>query len=111
MKNINYLALGAWALLALMVLFAVLSYGSKQYQKGYSKGTEEVQRQHQEALAKQQAAINKASQDYEKQKAENEVKQDERQTQVTKIVKVPVYTNVCLDASGVRIINEAIISR
>jgi ABC-type transport system involved in cytochrome bd biosynthesis fused ATPase/permease subunit len=111
MKNINYLALGVWALLALMVLFAVLSYGSKQYQKGYSKGTEEVQRQYQEALAKQQEAINKASQDYEKQKAENEVKQDERQTQVTKIVKVPVYTNVCLDASGVRIINEAISSR
>jgi hypothetical protein len=111
MKNINYLALGAWALLALMVLFAVLSYGSKQYQKGYSKGTEEVQRQYQEALAKQQAAINKASQDYEKQKAENEVKQDERQAQVTKIVKVPVYTNVCLDASGVRIINAAISSR
>jgi hypothetical protein len=111
MKNINYLALGAWALLALMVLFAVLSYGSKQYQKGYSKGTEEIRHQYQEALAKQQAAINKASQDYEKQKAENEVKQDERQTQVTKIVKVPVYTNVCLDASGVRIINEAISSR
>jgi uncharacterized protein HemX len=111
MKNINYLALGAWALLALIVLFAVLSYGSKQYQKGYSKGTEEVQRQYQEALAKQQEAINKASQDYEKQKAENEVKQDERQAQVTKIVKVPVYTNVCLDASGVRIINEAISSR
>jgi hypothetical protein len=111
MKNINYLSLGAWALLALMVLFAVLSYGSKQYQKGYSKGTEEIRHQYQEALAKQQAAINKASQDYEKQKAENEVKQDERQIQVTKIVKVPVYTNVCLDASGVRIINEAISSR
>ncbi|PIT51898.1 hypothetical protein BHC44_09825 [Snodgrassella alvi] len=111
MRNINYPAVGAWALLALMVLFAVLSYGSKQYQKGYSKGTEEVQRQYQEALAKQQASINKASQEYEKQKAENGVKQDERQAQVTKIIKVPVYTNVCLDASGVRIINEAISSR
>ncbi|PIT20817.1 hypothetical protein BGI35_08045 [Snodgrassella communis] len=105
------MAVGAWALLALMVLFAALSYGSKQYQKGYSKGAEEVRRQYQAALDKQQEAANKASQEYEKQKAKSEAKQDERQAQVTKIVKVPVYTNVCLDASGVRIINEAISSR
>ncbi|WP_100102300.1 hypothetical protein [Snodgrassella communis] len=111
MKYINYMAVGAWALLALMVLFAALSYGSKQYQKGYSKGAEEVRRQYQAALDKQQEAANKASQEYEKQKAKSEAKQDERQAQVTKIVKVPVYTNVCLDASGVRIINEAISSR
>ncbi|KDN13113.1 hypothetical protein SALWKB12_0920 [Snodgrassella communis] len=111
MKNINYMAVGAWALLALMVLFVALSYGSKQYKKGYSKGAEEVRRQYQAALNKQQEAANKASQEYEKQKAKSEVKQDERQAQVTKIVKVPVYTNVCLDASGVRIINEAISSR
>lgn len=111
MKTINYVAVGAWALLALMVLFAALSYGHKQYDNGYRKGKDETQKQYQESLAKQQEASKQASQNYEKQKAENEVKRDERQAQVTKIVRVPVYTNVCLDASGVRLVNEAISSR
>jgi sortase (surface protein transpeptidase) len=111
LKNINYMIYIAWALLVLILLLSLVAYGHSRYQNGYSKGAEEVQRQYQEALAKQQTAANKASQEYEKQKAKSEAKQDERQAQVTKIVKVPVYTNVCLDASGLRIINEAISSR
>lgn len=89
----------------------MLSYGHKQYENGYHKGKDETQRQYQVALAKQQEASKQASQNYEKQKAENEVKRDERQVQVTKIIRVPVYTNVCLDSSGVRLVNEAISSR
>ena len=111
MKNVNYLAAGAWLLAALMFLFIMLSYGHKQYENGYHKGKDETQRQYQESLAKQQRVAQQASQNYEKQKTENEVKRDERQAQVTKIVRVPVYTNVCLDSSGVRLVNEAISSR
>lgn len=111
MRNVNYLAAGVWLLTAIIFLFIILSYGHKQYENGYRKGKEEMQKQYQESLAKHQRVAQQASQNYEKQKAENEVKRDERQAQVTKIIRVPVYTNVCLDASGVRLVNEAISSR
>lgn len=111
MKEINYVSVSVRILVILILLFIVTAIGRKQYTKGYNAGIEAIQKKQQAEAARQQAALNKASANYEKQKEVSEVKQNERQTQVTKIVRVPVYTNVCLDASGVHVINEAISSR
>lgn len=111
LKKFNYMTFGACALLVLILLFNLIAYGHYQYRRGYNAGRQTEQQIQQKAQAKQQAAANKLSQDYEKQKAENEVKRDEQKRQITKIVKVPVYSNVCLDASGVQLINQAINER
>ncbi len=111
LRNVNYMIFSAGILLVLIWLFSLVTYGHDQYRRGYNQGRLAEQQIQQKAQAKQQAAANKLSQDYEKQKAENEVKRDEQKRQITKIVKVPVYSNVCLDASGVQLINQAINER
>ena len=111
LKNFNYMLFSAGILLMLIWLFSLVTYGQHQYRKGYKAGGLAEQQIQQKAIANQQAAANKLSQDYEKQKAENEVKRDEQKRQITKIVKVPVYSNVCLDATGVQLINQAINER
>ncbi|MCF0263399.1 hypothetical protein KW868_02770 [Acinetobacter guillouiae] len=62
----------------------------------------------QKALIKKQNEVNKVSADYEQLKSEQRVKVETVTREVQKIVKRPVYHNVCIDDDGLHIINSLI---
>ena len=62
----------------------------------------------QKALIKKQNEINQVSADYEQLKSEQRVKVETITSEVQKIVTKPVYSNVCIDDDGLRIINSLI---
>lgn len=98
------------------------NYAKKLYNNGFTAGMASAQPKidaaykkiammEQEALklATQHAAqMAKASEEYQKIKAENEKKQKVQYVEVQKIVEKPVYSNNCLSDDGVSAINRAI---
>jgi uncharacterized protein YlxW (UPF0749 family) len=62
----------------------------------------------QKSLIEKQNKINKVSADYEQLKSEQRVKVETVTREVQKIVERPVYSNICIDADGLRIINSLI---
>lgn len=86
---------------------AVLDYGQQQYVRGYNAAIAEVQA----AAEKQQAKIDTQAEQYENQKAENLEKEKVRYVEIQKIIRQPVYRNVCIDDDGLRTINEAVAER
>ena len=99
-------------LLALFVValccLAVWQYGENKYADGYAKATDKARSEQAAAIHKQATAAHAASADYQAAKAANEQKEKVRYVEIEKIVKRDVYRNVCLDADGVSIINDAI---
>lgn len=62
----------------------------------------------QKALIKKQNEVNKVSADYEQLKSKQRVKVETVTREVQKIIDRPVYSNVCIDDDGLRVINSLI---
>lgn len=61
-----------------------------------------------DAAKTQQDKLNKASQDYEKLKSEQQIRTEVVTREVQKIIDRPVYLNECFDADGLSAINRLI---
>ena len=77
----------------------------------YKEKAEKDAKAYQEALAKQQTAINKLSSDYETKISNQKTKVETVTKYVDKIVERDVYRNVCIDDDGMQQLNSLIKSR
>lgn len=96
------------AAVAVLLLLAAAScrYGQHTaYKRGYVAATAEISAELAKAAKKQAEQAHAASRDYQTAKAEQNEKERIRYVEVQKIIKQPVYRNVCLDDHGLRIIN------
>ena len=107
-KTIRWLAI----LAAVLALIGISSWQYHSiYKRGYNAAVAKLEKQAQEQKDKQQAVANKASSDYQTNKAEADKQAEIRYVEVQKIVERPVYRNVCLDDDGLQNINNAIKDR
>lgn len=110
LKIFNYRIIGTCASLILICcLLCLFADSHKHYRSGYNDG--KLAEKKASATPNHSQATDSSQwsgQNDEKQNAENEVKMRGTEKQIIKIVKVPVYNYVCLNASGVWLINEAI---
>jgi Tfp pilus assembly protein PilO len=94
-----------------LVQIAYTNHLSGKLQEAEQKCSAKVQKlkdDQQKALIEKQNHINKVSADYEQLKSEQRVKVETVTREVQKIVERPVYSNICIDADGLRIINSLI---
>jgi predicted negative regulator of RcsB-dependent stress response len=101
-----------WRTLILMLVialsvFGVWSYGASQYSKGFSKATATLQAKFDVINAKQAKRMAQESAKYQADKFKRDQEQDIQYVEVEKIVREPVYLNVCLDDDGLSEINKA----
>ena len=85
-----------------------LSGKLQEAEKNCSAKVQKLKDDQQKALIKKQNEVNKVSADYEQLKSEQRVKVETVTREVQKIIERPVYSNVCIDADGLRIINSLI---
>lgn len=94
-----------------LVQIAYTNHLSGKLQEAEQKCSAKVQKlkdDQQKALIEKQNNINKVSADYEQLKSEQRVKVETVTREVQKIVERPVYSNICIDADVLRIINSLI---
>lgn len=94
-----------------MVQIAYTNHLSGKLQEAEQKCSAKVQKlkdDQQKALIDKQNKINKVSAEYEQLKSEQRVKVETVTREVQKIIERPVYSNVCIDDDGLRIINSLI---
>lgn len=113
-----YLAVKAWreiliGLLAFLLIVCLGLLNSKvsqlnKAQAKYATQIQAIEQEHLRALADKQNKINKVSADYEQLKSEQRVKVETVTREVHKIITKPIYSNVCIDADGLRNINSLI---
>ena len=94
-----------------LVQIAYTNHLSGKLQDAEQKCTAKIQKikdNQQKALVEKQNKINKVSADYEQLKSEQRVITETKIREVQKIIERPVYSNVCIDDDGLRIINSLI---
>ncbi len=109
-KYKKWIAIAVYIFLYL-VQIAYTNHLSGKLQEAEQKCSAKVQKlkdDQQKALIEKQNNINKVSADYEQLKSEQRVKVETVTREVQKIVERPVYSNICIDADGLRIINSLI---
>ena len=99
-------ALAALALLALIAAWH--ADRARQYTRGQTDKAAEISLALAKAAKKQAEQARQASADYQAAKAERETKERIRYVQVQKIIERPVYRSDCIDADGLRQLNDAI---
>lgn len=78
-----------------------------EYTRGYNAATAKISTELAKAAEKQALVNHVTSLAYQEGKAEREEREKVRYVEVQKIVRQPVYRNVCLDDDGLRIINDS----
>ena len=104
------------SLIIALFLCLLFSLGYANHLKGKLNKADQVRAEAVEKAVKpyidaakaKQDELNKASQDYEKLKSEQQVKTEVVTREVQKIIDRPVYLNVCFDADGLSAINSLI---
>ena len=97
------------AAIALLALFGAWQYDrARQYTRGQTDKAAEISLALAKAAQKQAEQARQASADYQAEKAERETKERIRYVQVQKIIERPVYRSDCIDADGLRQLNDAI---
>ena len=78
-----------------------------KYEQQKAEAVIQVQKEVAEATKRQAEQSHKASVNYQTSAAEQRQKEKVRYVEVQKIVKQPVYLNICIDDDGLRLINES----
>ena len=100
-----------WIILALLVF--ILGYANglagdlHTAQSHCDARVEKVLKPYKDAEKAAQANANKVSEQHEEAKQAERVRTEIINTQVEKIIERPVYSDVCLDADGMSVVNEA----
>jgi len=95
------------AVIVLSVCFACRYREQRSYRKGYNDATAKISAEIAKTAKKQAETAYAASLGYQEEKSEREKQERVRYVEVQKIIKQPVYRNVCLDDDGLRIINDS----
>jgi len=94
-------------LIIILSLSAIKWYGASQYSAGASNATATLQAKFDVINTNQARRMAKESAQYQIEKSKRDQEQDVQYVEVEKIVREPVYLNVCLDDDGLSEINKA----